>query len=280
MSDEFEYPTFLSRTISTIHTSQESEGTCWAHSIANLVSRYLRNIYDKNLILSSNEELSLSDEKCKLLFYTVQCKDFFKCLLENECNNQTIINSALLFRLLYNILIKINRFNFCGINIFHLRCIKKLMEYLKTISHLDIMKKLKFHKLTEKYKEEMEDNINVIFDIINFTKYVEPSYYTCSKGKILDVENLKIILEHGFYAFFFVLGNLTRSGHAMIISGYNPTTDMYRVKNSWGDINHFDLHGFNMSNHEAPSSMFYDENNRLIVGGLYYIFPSIKKKNA
>ena len=64
----------------------------------------------------------------------------------------------------------------------------------------------------------------------------------------------------------------------MLISGYDPKTDMYKIKNSWGDIDYFDLHGFNMKKDEAPSSMFYDTNNRLIVGGLYYIFPSIKKK--
>ena len=74
------------------------------------------------------------------------------------------------------------------------------MSYLTTITHSDIIKKLKFHKLDS---SEMQDNLNVIFDIIDATKTIKTGYYICSKGKILDVENLKKVLEYGFYAFFF-----------------------------------------------------------------------------
>lgn len=271
-SDDYP-PTFLSRSLSTIHTSQETEDTCWSHSIANLVSRYIRNLYDKDLLFSDVNPL---DEVCEYLFYTVSCKNIFDCILEKKyCSNQKIINSALLFRLLYNILLKMTRFNMCSL--FQLRCIKKIMKYLKTITRQDIIKILKIKSVEYVFFQE---NIDVIWELIQYNQTAfNPSYYSCTKGKTLDVGNLKKILNKGFYAFFFVMNRFKITGHATIISGYDSITDMYKIKNSWGNTNSFIMHNFNSRDNEAHSSMFYNAENKLLVDGIYYIVPpSINEK--
>jgi len=150
------------------------------------------------------------------------------------------------------------------------------MKYLKTMTLQDVIKKLK--PTPEEY-EIFQENINIVWSVIDASKHTfKPNYYSCTEGKKLDVENLKKTLNSGFYAFIFKLNDYKISGHSMVITAYDPITNMYKIKNSWGQTGSFSMGNFFSEYNEAPASMFYNEKDKLRIDGLYYIFPTMRKE--
>lgn len=239
-------------------SDQSFEGTCRIHQEAKIASKYLRTLYGE--ITSATE-----DAVCDELFDTVEC-NIFDCILRVNCNNQTIINSAVLFHLLYNILL---------LNID--RNIKNTFDFLfttlTTMTKSKISSILKF-KVKHKNKKIIEGikTVLTIIELMKMTPYKFNTFFFLSERKV-NVTLLKKILDNGFYAGFSVDGD---PPHAMIISGYEQSTDKYTIKNSWGEDEYYDETSvFRPHNNKAPSSMFYDSANIQIVRFLYFIVPEI-----
>ena len=264
-------------------SNQMSESTCWAHSAAKLISRYLRILYSDLAIINIEE-----DKECDILFNTIDCLDIFSCILNKPCKSQNIINSAILFNLIYKILTEI--YPKCALSDEKIKkAVKQTLQILTRSTQEDLIAILEIQK-RYKVNKQIVDGIAIVFSIIEHFK-VSPQYryYYFKVGQTIDVKLLKKILGIGYYAIFTVDVSVD-FGHAMIIDEYDENDDDYSIKNSWGceefvleNISSTELKKhdnnlkFNAPGNKAPSSMFYDSNDKLVVSSLHFIVPDIVK---
>jgi len=242
----------IKRRMSFTKSDQGDADTCWAHAIAKLISKYLRVLYDT----SFSEEHA----NCDILFNTEKCLEIFSCI--ESCKNQTIINYAILFNLIYKILISM----YGDVGLPSNNIINAILTTLKVV-HGNQENLIDILQIPDsKVSEKIHNGIVYTFSIIRgFSESsVLPSFFLCRRGEVVDIIKLKQILSYGFYIYF--VARQGEDDHAMIISGYDRESDKYQIKNSWGE---------NMSYYLEPSSMFYDSKNELLIPYLFFIVPEI-----
>ena len=111
-------------------TDQSSEGTCYAHASARMISKFIKVSLNINQDDTAND---LSD-----LYNTVQYQNIFVCLNEFEKNHRIAdsqITSALLFRFIYNLIVGFDDRYHGGDA---LMSIKYFFDKIKTINNDDI----------------------------------------------------------------------------------------------------------------------------------------------
>lgn len=235
----------LRRRVSTNISNQCSEQTCYAHTIAKMMSRFVLVTCEKIFDTYENDE---NDENCDKLFTPTLCPVILRCIADADvnCTPQNIV-LALLYRIFYRILTKN-----CNGNIFLVVLIfqycsdltyKKFMDFWKNPDELfeDVIESQESVQLYSTYKDYL---MTVFLSLIHIKKMVNANKIVTIKISLDDLKlyNFRVyytrlliwVLSLGFYASI-SCRNDTDSNHAMTIVDFDRNA--FIIKNSWGREN-------------------------------------------